>query len=112
MIAEVIVPSMLAAAMGLDDNFTATGYREYLNQIKKSARDPTDSVEAMLLEQLALAHLSAVRLQASAGIAVGLESVKVMNAAAARILAEFRRTALRGPTGVGSGIGRQPTTFR
>src|SRR5262249_35003500 len=41
-----------------------------------------------------LAHLRAGQLQAHAGMAEGLETVRLYNAAAARLLAEFRKTAL------------------
>ena len=48
----------------------------------------------MLLEQLALAHFRIGQLHVSAGSAQGLEAVKVYNSVAARMLGEFRRTAL------------------
>jgi hypothetical protein len=48
----------------------------------------------MLLEQLALAHFRVGQLHAAAGGAQGAEAAKALNAAAARLLGEFRRTAL------------------
>src|SRR5262249_13198001 len=87
-------PSMLASALGMDRYFDATGYRAYLDQIRRDAGSPTDPVEIMLLEQLVLAHLRAAQLQANAGQAEGLEAARLYNGAAARLLAEFRLTAL------------------
>jgi hypothetical protein len=48
----------------------------------------------MLLEQLVLAHLRSAQLQAQAGMAEGMEAIKLYNSAAARLLSEFRQTAL------------------
>jgi hypothetical protein len=89
-----LMPSMLATALGMDHHFTAAGYRAFLDRVRKDAGNPTDPVEVMLLEQLVMAHYRAAQLQASAGQAQGLEAVRLYNAAAARLLAEFRLTAL------------------
>jgi hypothetical protein len=89
-----LLPAMLASALRLDHHFDAAGYRVYLDRIRQDAGNPTDPVEVMLLEQLVLAHLRAAQLQANAGQAEGVEAVRLLNAAAARLLAEFRLTAL------------------
>jgi hypothetical protein len=91
---EVLFPSMLASALQMDRYFDVKGYRAFLDRIFAGAGSPTDPVEVMLLQQLVLAHLRAAQLQAHAGMAEGLEAVRLYNAAAARLLAEFRKTAL------------------
>jgi hypothetical protein len=48
----------------------------------------------MMLEQLALAHFRIGQLQVNAGRSNGTEATKTYNAAASRLLGEFRRTAL------------------
>src|SRR5262249_25958701 len=87
-------PSMLASALRLDHHFNAAGYRAFFDKVRRDAGSPTDPVEVMLLEQLVLAHLRAAQLQANAGQAEGLEAIRLYNAAAARLLAEFRLTVL------------------
>jgi len=91
---RALFPSMLASALRLDQYFDVKGYRAFLDRIFADAGSPSDPVEVMLLEQLVLAHLRAGQLQAQAGMAEGLEAVRLYNAAAARLLAEFRKTAL------------------
>ena len=88
-----MMPSVLASSLGLGKFFDAAGYRAYLDKVRADAGNPTDPVEVMLLEQLVLAHLRSAQLQAQAGMAEGIEVIKILNAAAARLLGEFRLTA-------------------
>ena len=48
----------------------------------------------MMVQQLVLAHFRIAQLHAAAGQAQALEGIKILNSAAARMLGEFRRTAL------------------
>jgi hypothetical protein len=84
----------MATALGLDALFDSSGYKSYLEQLLQDAGNPKDPIEVMLLEQLALAHFRIGQLHASAGKAQGTEAAKIYNSAAARLLGEFRRTAL------------------
>jgi hypothetical protein len=93
-IEQAMMPSVFASALGLDRYFDAAGYRAFLDKVRADAGNPTDPVEVMLLEQLVLAHFRSAQLQAQAGTAEGLEAVKIYNSAAARLLSEFRLTAL------------------
>ena len=93
-IGRALFPSMMAMALQMDRYVNATGYRQCLDRVLEQAGNPTDPVEIMTLEQLVLAHLRVGQLQANAGQAESLEAQKVYNAAAARLLSEFRRTAL------------------
>jgi hypothetical protein len=84
----------MASALGLGEQVMAVGYRLYLDGLIRDAGNPTDPVEIMLLEQMALCHLRSLQLQSQAGEAKGLEAVELYNSAAARLTAEFRKTAL------------------
>lgn len=66
----------------------------YLDQLLAEGGHPTDPIERMLIEQIALAHHNIGRLYVRAASAETLDQVKVYNAAAANLLAEFRRAAL------------------
>src|SRR5262245_31788220 len=93
-IARALFPSLLAAALQMDRYFDAKGFQAFLDGVIVDAGGPTDPIEVMLLQQLVLAHLRAAQLQAHAGMAEGLEAARLYNAAAARLLAELRKTAL------------------
>jgi hypothetical protein len=83
-----------ATALGLDALVDPTGCRCYLDAVIRDAGGPTDPIEVMMLEQLALAHHRIAQLHGCAGQANQPEAVKVYSAAAARLWGEFRRTAL------------------
>src|SRR5262249_34717623 len=82
----------LAGLLGHD--FDVETFGLYLDGFLREAGSPADPVERMLLEQLALAHHVIGRPHGRAGCRAGLEELKAYHAAAARLLAEFRRTAL------------------
>jgi hypothetical protein len=69
-------------------------YRLYRDRLIADAGNPTDPIVVMILEQLAFAHLNAGLLQATAMNSATIEAVTVFGNAAARLLAEFRRSAL------------------
>lgn len=88
----------------------------YLRQLLEDAGSPVDPIERMLIEQLALAHHNIGRLHMRAAAAREPEEHKVLNAAAARLMGEFRRSALalkfyrgKGLSGIGEGkVADQP----
>jgi hypothetical protein len=84
----------MAVALGLGGQVGPAGCRAYLEHLVQDAGDPTDPIERMLLEQLGLAHFRIAQLHADAGRAQGVEAAKIYNSVAARLLGEFRRTAL------------------
>jgi hypothetical protein len=84
----------MAAASGLESQFGGHGFQRYLENLLHEAGDPSDPIQRMLIEQAALAHFCIGRLQGYAARAEGAENIKVCNAAAARLLSEFRRTAV------------------
>lgn len=91
---QALFPAMMADALGYDNTFESRAYKVYLERLLQDAGNPTDPVERMMLEQLALAHFRIGQLQVSAGHAKALEATKIYNSAASRLLGEFRRTAL------------------
>jgi hypothetical protein len=94
LVKRAVVPATMATALGLDGEIGAAGYRLFLDGLIRDAGSPTDPVEIMLLEQMALCHLRSMQLQGQAGEAKGLEAIELYNSAAARLTAEFRKTAL------------------
>jgi hypothetical protein len=66
----------------------------YVTQLLKDAGDPTDPVERMMIEQIALAHHNIGQLYVRAAVATNADQVQVYYAAAARLTSEFRRLAL------------------
>jgi hypothetical protein len=89
-----VIPGVLANAVGLERSFDPAAYRQFLDDLMAEAGHPTDPVERMMLEQLALAHFRLARLHASAANAQAVETIKVLNGAASRLLSEFRRLSL------------------
>lgn len=69
-------------------------FQLYVQQLKRDAGNPADPAEQMLIEQLALAHHNIARLSNRASTAKTLDESKVVEAAMARLLGEFRRTAM------------------
>ncbi|MBM4072097.1 MAG: hypothetical protein FJ271_24700 [Planctomycetes bacterium] len=82
----------LAPVFGLGNQVEV--FKLYLDDIMKSAGNPTDPIERMLIEQLVLAHHNIGRLHVAAATARNAEEANVYNAATARLTAEFRRSAL------------------
>jgi hypothetical protein len=91
---EALFPALMADALGYGGTFDSRAYKVFLDRLLEDAGNPSDPVERMLLEQLGLAHFRIGQLQVSAGQAKSVEAAKVYNSVAARLLGEFRRTAL------------------
>lgn len=69
-------------------------FKIYLDNFLESAGIPSDPIERMLLEQLALAHHAMGRLHVRAGMRENMDEVSACHAAVARLMGEFRRHAL------------------
>jgi hypothetical protein len=89
----VYFPAQLGAALGLDDGVT-DGARLFLAEFRQEAGSPTDPVERLLVDQLALTHLVIARLQAQAAEATQLEFKKLYFDTGVRLLGEIRQGAL------------------
>jgi hypothetical protein len=70
------------------------GYDQYVTDLVQEAGAPSDPIERMLVEQLALAHHNLGRLHVEAAASKGTAEAALLNAAVARLLSEFRKTAL------------------
>jgi hypothetical protein len=86
--------AMMADAVGHEATFGSSAYRVFLERLIQDAGNPSDPVQRMMLEQLALAHFRIGQLQVQASHAESNEGVKLYNSAASRLQGEFRRTAL------------------
>jgi hypothetical protein len=91
---KMVFPTMMSEAVEISQYINGSACRIYLERFLVDCGNPTDPVERMMLEQLALAHFRTGQLHAKAGITENAEAVKLLSAAAARLLGEFRRTAL------------------
>ena len=91
---RTVFPACMATALGLDQHFDASGYAAYVQNLLDDTGVQHDPIQRMLVEQLALAHLRIAQLHAQANQSKELEAIKLYTAAAARLLGEFRRTAL------------------
>ena len=91
---NVIAPAALATAMGVESKIETSGCRVYLDDLVKDSGNPVDPVEIMLLEQTAMCHLLAMKLQSKASGAEGTEAIELYLSGAARLSGEFRKTAL------------------
>jgi len=69
-------------------------YRVYRERLLADCGNPTDPVEIMVIDQLALAHFNFGLLTCRAANARQVEAAGVYASAAARLMAEFRRSAL------------------
>jgi len=93
-IKDGIFAAQMSSTLRLGSTFDANAFRVFLEQLSKDAGSPTDPVERMILEQIALAHYRLGELYVKASAAAGNEATKILNAATARLLGEFRRTTL------------------
>jgi len=84
----------VAVANSLTDKMGTDVFQAYRDQLLHDSGNPSDPIEIMLVEQLALAHFNIGRLQTKS---CSVENSKLAIAyaeAATRLFAEFRRSAL------------------
>ena len=90
---EVVVPSCLAEVLP-DPCIRPISAKLAMEGYLEDAGDSKDPIERMLIEQMVLAHHRLARLQVRAHGATNTELIKVLNAAAVRLMGEIRRFAL------------------
>jgi len=95
-IKEIAASQYLYAASTkvLGPGFGSDSYLAYMHDFLNENGDPTDPIERMMLEQLAIAHHAIGNFHVRAGVKEKVEEVEIFSGAAARLMAEFRRTAL------------------
>jgi hypothetical protein len=93
---EALGAFFLSRSMGKNsEKFGLQAFKLYRDNLLAEAGDPSDPIEVMLLEQLALSHLNIGRLHAEAATATSNpEHAKIYGSLAIGLTAEFRRTAL------------------
>jgi hypothetical protein len=91
---EGLIPASMMTALNLGAVIDDQTCSAYLRDFRQQMGEPTDPVEVMILEHLAMAHMRVAQLHAEAGRAKEIEGVAIYNAAAARLLSEFRKLAL------------------
>jgi hypothetical protein len=84
----------MASAFPALAQFSAAGFKVHLERTLADLGNPTDPVQRMMIEQLVLAHFRIAQLHVDAGYCKHAEGMKLYTAATARLLGEFRRTAL------------------
>ena len=78
----------------LGGGMPSESYGIYIEKLLTDAGDPTDPIERMMVEQIAMAHHSIGRLYVKAASSNDLERTKVLGEGATKMLAEFRRLAV------------------
>ena len=91
---HVAAAAYLRATMAGTFTLDGDAFRAYRDGLMRDAGDPADPIEVMLIEQLMLAHHNVGRLHMQAAAARDPEEARLCNAAAVRLMAEFRRSAL------------------
>ena len=84
----------IVAGRSLQNAVRPPGYKVYLDRVLQAAGAPTDPLEKMLKEQATVAHHRILTLHAEAAQAETPELIEVLNSAASRLTAEFRRLCL------------------
>jgi hypothetical protein len=72
----------------------AASFKCYRDRLVAGCGAPSDPVELMLIEQLALAHLTVGRLHSRSARAQGVEEARAYGSLAVNMVGEFRRLAL------------------
>ena len=89
-----ITPTALAMVLDMENMIGASGCRVYLDDLVRESGNPSDPVEIMLLEQMAICHQYSIQMQALSKKAEGIEAIELYLSGAARLSGEFRKTAL------------------
>jgi hypothetical protein len=95
-IQETSAAAVLATCVGkgYGEEFTVAAFKAYHDNVLEAAGQPSDPIEAMLVEQLLWAHHRIGTLHAQAARATTPETTGLYNAAAVRLIGEFRKTSL------------------
>ena len=83
-----------AVSSSLSDGISTVAFKVYRDRLLQDAGNPTDPIEVMLIEQLALAHFNIGRLQIKSCGADSPQLQVAYSDAATRLLGEFRRCTL------------------
>lgn len=90
---DVLIPKLLQTAGCPRDAINAETFREYRNMFVRELA-PRDRLERVMIEQVVTAHLMTMQLHACTGIAPTADAAGVYSSAAARLMAEVRRSVM------------------
>ena len=85
---------MFASMTKAFKHFDAAAFKLFRDRLLADCGSPADPIEIMMIEQLALAHFNAGLLHRRAANSSSFECAGVHSNAAARLMAEHRRSAL------------------
>ena len=91
---DVLFQGEFLAAAGLDKEVSSLGARAHLLQFREAAGGPTDPVEQLLLDVLALARVRVARVHALAEQTTSPELIRVYLNTGCRLMSEISKTAL------------------
>ena len=93
---ELTGSATLATLVGknLQGAVPPSAYKTYRDQLLRDSGQPNDAIEVMLIEQLMWAHHRIGDLHVQASTASSPETTVIYSTAAAKLMAEFRRTSL------------------
>jgi hypothetical protein len=85
---------MCASLKSILRDVDTSAYKIYRDRLLVECGNPSDPIEIMIIEQLAFAHLHTSLLHHKASNHSSIDCVAVYLSAAARLMGEFRRSAL------------------
>ena len=83
---NIYLPAQLINALGLEKSVSVTAARLFLGRFRDGAGGTEDSIEQMLVDQLALAHLKVAELYARAEAATALDFKQLYSNAATKLV--------------------------
>jgi hypothetical protein len=86
--------ALMTTAVNINQFDDPHAFQTFLERLVVDSGNPTNPIAQMLIEQLALCHVRIAQLHISAAHADSLEAKKVYGTMAARLLGEFRRSAV------------------
>ena len=92
-IEQNFVAACLRDATRISD-FSVEGFKKRRDDFVKEGSTTNDPIEHLMLDQILLLHHRLARLHGQAGIANAMETLRILNAAAARLSGELRRMVL------------------
>lgn len=90
--ASVVLATCMSGSFG--KFISSCGFKAYRDSVLQASGQPSDPLEIMMIEQLLICHHRVGDLHVNASQATTAEEAAIYNAAAVRLMGEFRRTTL------------------
>ena len=94
LIRDQLFATQMAVTTKMPGILDTQGFQCYIDQFMKEAGSPSDPVEQLMLLQINMAHFRIPQLHTESANASELSACQMYNAAATRLLAEFRKLTL------------------